>query len=111
MTRARFLAPMFALLLLPFPLGAQGLASNVKTGAPPIWVVVPPEGDSSQALPEQPAAPEQFFILLDQQIHPGTSERFMHIVKAVLSDTGVQNGANLAISFDPSYQELMLHEV
>lgn len=52
---------------------------------------------------------DQRILLINRQIHVGKSEHYRRIVKAFLNESGVQDGAKLSISFDPSYQQLDLH--
>ena len=53
----------------------------------------------------------QAYLLFDKQVNAATSEIFVRVVKEIVSEGGVQSGANLSFSFDPSYQELVVHQV
>ena len=48
---------------------------------------------------------------MDTQINAATSETYFRIVKEVTSDAGVESGANLKFTWDPSYQELIVHQI
>lgn len=49
------------------------------------------------------------FILLEEQQHAGTGEVYTHVVKKITSQSGVQDGAKVHFSFDPTYQRLDLN--
>ena len=49
--------------------------------------------------------------LLDTQVDTARQETFVHMAKEITSDTGIQSGANLQFLWDPSFQELTIHEI
>lgn len=51
------------------------------------------------------------YLLIDYQDHVDKEEAYVHIIYQVLNDEGVQNYSNVSIDYDPSYQELIFHEV
>lgn len=87
----------------------QFAASTLRSGAVPAWVNST-EADYAETNSEA-AAGGQAFILLDTQANAGTAEIYLHFVKEITSTTGVQNGANLEFSWDPSYQRLTIHHI
>ena len=48
-------------------------------------------------------------LLFDKQINVDTEERFIHVARAVLNESGVQNGSQLSFEFDPAFQKLTIH--
>ena len=84
--------------------------STLKTGTPPAWVdLVTSEAHTTTQ--SDPQTGGQSFALVDTQVNIARSETFAHVIKEITSDTGVQNGANLQFQWDPSYQELIVHQV
>ena len=84
--------------------------STVHTGAPPAWVEII-EPDSTAAAHSNQEAGGQVFNLIDTQVNVGNEETYSHIVKEITTEAGVQNGANLEFSWDPSFQELVIHRI
>ncbi len=51
------------------------------------------------------------YLILDRQDNVGTSTSYYHEARQVTSENGVQNGAAITVSFDPSYQKLVFHSI
>ncbi len=101
---------ILALLLLPLAGLAQMTPSSFSTGAPPAWVEsVAPEANSSRRLGEESGG--QVVKLMDTQVNAARAETFLHIAKEITTEAGVQSGANLQFSWDPSFQELTIHQI
>ena len=104
---ARIVAVM---LLMPWAGFSQSAVSTFHTGAPPAWVdEVVPEAKTIAKADQDGGG--QFFSLIDTQINADRGETFSHVVKEITSAGGVQNGANLSFAWDPSYQELTMHQI
>ncbi len=85
-------------------------AADVQSliGPVPDWVTPTPW--------EPPATPKpnptgQDFLLLDHQVRLAADEAYTHHVYQIVSDSGRQNGGQISISFDPSYQQLIVHHL
>ena len=98
------------LFLVSGPASGQLANSAVKTGAPPAWVEII-ELDSAAAARSNQEEGGQVLNLIDTQINVASEESHFHIVKEITSEAGVQRGANLEFSWDPSYQELVIHRI
>ncbi|MDR3456229.1 MAG: DUF3857 domain-containing protein [Verrucomicrobiae bacterium] len=101
---------LLASLLAPWLLQGQTSAPAVNTGAPPPWVEVSPQ-DNNGPLPPNSESHGSFLILFEQQINAATSEKYVHVIKRINNESGVQNGANLSFAFDPSFQKLVVHQI
>jgi transglutaminase-like putative cysteine protease len=86
----------------------QGTAPGI--GPPAAWVMPLPFERLSATAPYEPGE-DSHCLLLEWQIDAGADETFCHSVRQVLTIAGVQNGANLSVDFDPSYQSLTFHWV
>jgi transglutaminase-like putative cysteine protease len=69
-----------------------------------------------QTVPDQKAGTNQLnesvrFALFDTQVNVPQNEHYKRVVKDLLNESGVQEGARLSMDFDPSYQELIIHSV
>ena len=49
------------------------------------------------------------YLLIDRQDNVALQSFFYHEVRRVTSENGVQNGASVTATFDPSYQKLIFH--
>jgi len=52
-----------------------------------------------------------FLLLFDVEINGATHERFIRIAKKFVSPAGVEANSRLSFVFDPSYQQLVLHNI
>ncbi len=87
-------------------------ARRFAVAPPPDWVVAlgwegdrPAPRDTADGLDQ---------VLVDDQIRvapDGGVERYRHSVWRILSTTGVENGSEVHVSFDPTWQRLTFHAV
>jgi len=102
----------WAWLLTGWVAGVQAVevASETKpTIAPPADWVRPQFYDRRALLAVPESSVDYRWLLLEHQINAATNETFYHFVRQILTVSGVQNGSNLKIDFNPSYQNLTLH--
>ncbi|RZK57627.1 MAG: DUF3857 domain-containing protein [Pedobacter sp.] len=52
-----------------------------------------------------------YIFLYEQQNNLETQEQYEHIIRDIVSDNGVQNGSQISVTYDPSYQKLIFHKV
>ncbi|UCD82758.1 MAG: DUF3857 and transglutaminase domain-containing protein, partial [Desulfobacterales bacterium] len=66
-----------------------------------------------QQLPEGTIQDGTYFILVDRQDHPNgeLQESFRRYAQKIVSQQGVEDGSQITISFEPSYQKLLLHKI
>ncbi len=50
-------------------------------------------------------------LLSDEQIHIPKQERYTRIVRKITDNVGVQDGSSISINYDPTYQQLLLHDI
>ncbi|HEV2210279.1 MAG TPA: DUF3857 domain-containing protein [Verrucomicrobiae bacterium] len=108
--RVESIAAILVLLSFAWPALGQMRISTVRTGGAPAWVdwraAEPPAASKSEQGPGG-----EVFTLIDSQVNAEKEEAFVHIIKEITSNAGVQSGANLQFSWDPSYQELTVHRI
>jgi len=83
-------------------------APTFAIAATPAWVR-PYTPDTTR-----PATPDSngiSYLLVDAQENLGQRASFYHEAHLITSDNGVQNGAAIGVSFDPSYEKLTLHAI
>lgn len=54
---------------------------------------------------------DQRILLYERQDHREREERFVRVAKLMQNDAGVQDSGSLSLSFDPSYEQMVLHRV
>lgn len=106
------LGPLLVALMLSTPrlTAADTLLRPITTNNPPLWVATL-EAEPLRQADHHDLPGGQSLALFDQQANAATAQCFVHVVNDIVNETGVQSGANLTISFDPSYQSLTLHEI
>ncbi|RYF24367.1 MAG: DUF3857 domain-containing protein [Flavobacteriales bacterium] len=52
-----------------------------------------------------------YLLLYEQQNNIETKEQYEHVIRDIVSDNGVQNGSQISVTYDPSYQKLFFHKV
>ncbi|WP_439697599.1 DUF3857 domain-containing protein [Mucilaginibacter sp. AW1-7] len=52
-----------------------------------------------------------FFALFEQQVHVELQANYHHVIKEIVSETGIQNASQVNVSFDPSFQRLDFHNI
>ncbi len=88
------------------------VASAVKpTIAPPTAWVKPQMFDRRTLVNRPEGVVDQHWLLLERQIDVAANETFIHCARQILTVAGVQNGSDLKIDFNPSFQALTLHWV
>jgi hypothetical protein len=105
-----FLAAVWSGCLPDLAPGQSSGNDQVKTGAPPAWVeMLVPAARNAKDQHDLPGG--QSLALYDQQTSLAHTQRFTRVVRDIVNETGVQNGANLSFSFDPSFETFTLHHL
>ena len=60
---------------------------------------------------EKQATAGVFCLLFNVEINAATRERFVHVAQKYLSSVGVEANSRLSFTFDPSYEQLVLHKI
>jgi len=50
-------------------------------------------------------------LLSDEQIHIPKKERYIRFVRKITDNVGVQDGSSISINYDPTYQQLSIHNI
>ncbi len=75
----------------------------------PSWVVS--IGYDKTASPKQEEESGTYYLLLDEQEHVGLQESFAHYAYKLMSAEGLQQMADLAVDFNPAYEQLTFHNI
>ena len=52
-----------------------------------------------------------FYDLDERQIHVEQKAQYVHYIREIVSATGIQNGSEISVSFDPTYERLDFHQI
>lgn len=106
----RIVAALLFLLSLETVAVAAPLPRDVALGPLPRWVTKP--ALHASAPPEHGGASETGIVdvLIDDQLHvTSTVEHYIHRVRQITSAAGVEDGAEIEVTFDPSNERFVLH--
>jgi hypothetical protein len=87
------------------------ISDSKVTVAPPAGWVKPVFFERELQYAPMPAGENERWLLIESEINVPESATFEHRVKQICSYAGVQNGAQISLDFDPSYESLQLHWV
>jgi hypothetical protein len=87
---------------------AQGKKVNV--GPIPSWVNKL-NADTTSTFKESEISLGYLFLLYDDQRNYAEHTTYFHYSEKIVSDDGVQSESDISVSFDPSYQTLIFHEI
>lgn len=52
-----------------------------------------------------------YIFLFEKQNNLETKEQYSHIIREISNGTGVQNGSEISVSYDPAYEKLIFHKL
>ncbi|HKG07298.1 MAG TPA: DUF3857 domain-containing protein [Pedobacter sp.] len=87
---------------------AQGKNFSVDRTLPS-WIV---KVKTTGARPHDKDISDGYFLsFYENQTHAELQEEYAHTVREIISDAGVQNGSQISITYDPSFQKLIFHKI
>src|SRR5690606_23312444 len=82
---------------------------RIHQSAAPGWIVQPQSFNLGQ---DARKVSEGYYIkLYNNQVHVEKQEDYIHIIREIVSETGIQNGSDIWVNFSPDYQKLTFHKV
>ncbi|MGV3704441.1 MAG: DUF3857 domain-containing protein [Arcticibacter sp.] len=82
---------------------------KISQQAAPEWVVKLPQYAQKKNIAD--TASEYILNVSEEQLHAEKRSRYIRIVREVVSDEPSEEAAEISVSFDPSWQSLVFHEV
>ena len=87
---------------------AQGKNFSISRTLPSWIVSVEAKGKEAKI---KDVSDGYYAALLEQQHHIELQEDYIHVIRQIVSDAGVQNGSEISVTYDPSYQKLIFHKI
>lgn len=100
---------IFYLAILLVALNSYAQTPQVHISPKPLWLNVYKDYDKKPAA--RTIRDGYFYDLSEQQIHIEKKASYMHYIREIVSSTGIQNGSQISVSFDPTYERLDFHEI
>lgn len=99
---------MCALLFL-FPASLLA-ARQINTSAVPGWVENVSLGAESFTKPED-VSDGYAYLLRDYQFNVARQTKFYHLARKIYSSTGLQQGSEIEVTYDPTYERVIFHQI
>jgi hypothetical protein len=101
---------LLLLLLVYFPLTTFAQQRNFSISKTlPAWIQKVTTVDKRPA--NRDIQDGYFIFLYEQQANLENEEQYVHVIREIVSDNGVQNGSEISVTYDPSYEKLTFHQV
>jgi transglutaminase-like putative cysteine protease len=52
-----------------------------------------------------------YYALIEEQVQVEKQADYNHIIREIVSETGIQNASQISVSFDPAYERLNFHDI
>lgn len=101
---------LFFLLISAGLANAQDVQPQIQKEVTPAWVK-PFDYESGNSPDEKDIDGGEYLELLDQQYNLEKEAVYCKVIRHITSEAGVQNSAQISISFAPSYQKLIFHDI
>ncbi|MDB5142667.1 MAG: hypothetical protein JWQ66_1380 [Mucilaginibacter sp.] len=62
-------------------------------------------------IPERDVENGYFYQLIEEQVQVESQMDYSHVIRQIVSGAGIQNGSEISVSFDPTYERLDFHEI
>ena len=66
---------------------------------------------NNQKIPLRNIENGYFYQLSEEQIHVEKQADYRHIITEIVSEAGIQNGSEISVNFDPTYERLDFHQI
>ena len=81
----------------------------VHISAKPVWLNACKPYDKK--IPARRIENGYFYQLVEAQTHVEKQADYRHLITEIISEAGIQNGSEITVNFDPSYERLDFHEI
>ncbi len=99
----------FALIYSVFIFAGLSATAQIRVAPSPTWLL---PIEQKYPIPNSKTIKDGFYeILFENQEQIEFQEDYMHIIRKIVSNEGVQYGSQVSVAFDPSYQQLIFHKI
>ncbi|TDE14584.1 DUF3857 domain-containing transglutaminase family protein [Dyadobacter psychrotolerans] len=97
--------------MLAYLLLAHDALATPSVGIKPVpsWIVPVTPGGKPPSVKD--FSDGYYFSFIDTQVHLEKKTTYQHIIRQIASETGVQNGSEISVVFDPSYEHIDFHKI
>ncbi|SFW87997.1 DUF3857 domain-containing protein [Chitinophaga sancti] len=103
----RFILLIISLFVLQTDLVAQ---HNFTVSPSPDWLA-PYKPDLGKTPDASEISNGYFLLLLEEQHHAEKGAVYRHVIRQIVSEAGIQNGAEISVDYDPTYEKLRFHQL
>jgi len=110
-TKPTLSTSFFICLVMMMLLNNHSIAATpeIHAAAKPAWISTYKDYNQKPSL--RTVQDGYYYSLSEQQIHVEKKAQYFHYVREIISATGIQNGSQISVSFDPSFERLDFHEI
>lgn len=101
---------LIPLLIFCFSAGANAQQKNFSITPVPAWLV-PYKPDLRQQPDARDVSNGYYMLLFEEQQHVEQSAVYHHVIRQIVSEAGIQNGAEITVDYDPVYEQLHFHKI
>ena len=101
---------LITLLICCFSAGSNAQQKNFSITPAPTWLV-PYKPDLQQEPDARDVSNGYYMLLFEEQQHVEKSAVYHHIIRQIVSEAGIQNGAEITADYDPVYEKLHFHKI
>ena len=84
--------------------------NKINISKPPSWIEIQ-DYEKSPEVAEADFTQGTLLLLADYQVNTKYQEKYSRFVTKITDKIGIQSGSNINVSFDPSYQKLIFHDI
>jgi hypothetical protein len=99
-----------ALLMCYFAVSTNAQQKNFSIAPEPSWLV-PYEPDLKQEPDARDISNGYYLLLFEEQQHVEKAGVYRHVIRQIVSEAGIQNGAEVTVNYDPVYEKLRFHKI
>jgi transglutaminase-like putative cysteine protease len=105
----RFITLIFVPFIVLTGFIARASDPVVHISPTPDWINVLKPYDKS--IPLRTVENGYFYQLYEEQVQVEKQADYTHVIREIVSDAGIQNGSEVSVSFDPTYERIDFHKL
>jgi hypothetical protein len=99
---------LFILLLISGTINAQ--QKNFSITPAPSWLI-PYHPDLEKKADPREVRDGYYALLFEEQDNAEQHAVYHHIIRQIVNEAGIQNGAEISVDYDPAYEKLHFHQI